>query len=76
MLPSKSKNSKINFKSYLGNSMKFVSGTGPSTSMAKHKNNNTLICDVNIPTSTISHKINIKNNLITKKKTVASKKKK
>lgn len=66
MQPVKSKFSKDNIKSYLGNSMKF--GQGPSTSMSKYKHNHTNIGDVYTPTSTTSAKINIKKSLLSKKK--------
>ena len=72
MMPAKSKNWKENAKSYLTSSMKF--GSGPSTSMSKYITNNTNIGDVYTPTSTTSHKINIKGSLLAKKKIGASKK--
>jgi len=70
----KSKHPKESTKSYLGISMKFGSGTGPSTSIAKYRNNNTNILEVNSPSSTTSHKINIKSNLMAKKKMWVTKK--
>jgi hypothetical protein len=54
---------KDSIKSYLGSSLKY----GASTSIAKYQNNNTNIIDAYTPTSTTSHKINIRGSLLAKK---------
>lgn len=74
MIPAKFKTSKDSFKSYLGHSMKFESGSGAGSSMAKYKTNNTHIIDIKTPTSSTSHKINPKSSLTAKKKICTHKK--
>lgn len=63
MTETKSKLGKDSIKSYLGSSMKF----GTSTSISKYQNNNTNINHAYTPTSTASHKINIRGSLLAKK---------
>lgn len=63
MAPSNSKLGKDNTRTYLAQSLKH----GMSTSISKVQANHTNIGDVYTPTSSTSHKINIKGSLIAKK---------